>query len=147
MSQIVTTQNTNNQLEIGLSHGQFHIGNFLVSPLTQEQIADGWNLILPNATKKATSHHFSLYLSQLPPHLWSKLTVNKKNPEMYYAVKDKIYIYSVKVSKHDSDVRELFSLVNMRVPNKVKIAKKFEILQNARVKGWVMIKAENILNA
>lgn len=144
----------NSHTETGVKHGQFYVYlntdgknvKQLVNPLTQEDIADDWRTVLPKSRKNSTIHHFSVYLSQLPPHLWRKVNVDNKKNDTYQEISDCIYKYSVKMSKYDCDIRRLHSLIMARSPKIEQISEQFKILQNARVKGWVMIKAHYILH-
>ena len=139
--------------EVGLKHGQFYIKpnkdkpeKILVESLKQEDYADGWNMILPRLHKNTTTHHFRIYLSNLPPHLWGKLYIGEEN--YYKQIRDNIYTYSVKISKYDDELFELYKYVNFNVSapfNIDKISKYFIVLQNARIKGWIMTRAYNIL--
>ena len=147
--------NENTHCETGLTHGQFNVNlkdingkhvRYVVSSLKQEEIADGWSMILPKAHKNPTKHHFCVYLSQLPPHLWQKVKVDSKKNDTYQEISDNIYKYSVKISKYDNDIRKLYTLVMAKYPNVEQVSEQFKVLQSARVRGWVMIKAHNILH-
>ncbi len=151
------TQNETNESthQTGLKHGQFYVNHLdkdgkktevLVNPLSQEDIADGWYQVLPKPNKTSTTHHFSVYLSQLPPHLWSRVRADKDKTDTYRLIKDKIYTYSVKVSKHDDEIRKMYKLVRTTYPNVEEITKQFKLLQSARVKGWVMTRAHHIMH-
>ena len=137
--------------ETHIKHGEFYVYHksdkdvvkkVLISPLTQEEIADGWTLILPNVTKKSTIHHFNIYLSHLPPHLWRYITGEEKQE-----ITDKIYKYSIKKSKHNKNVLLLYNLLHSRYLNIQKIENIFKLLQNSSVKGWLMIKAYNVIQS
>lgn len=150
-----TEMNETSHPETGLKHGQFYVQHrhtdgksvkVLVNPLSQEDIAEGWSLVLPRARKNSTIHHFSVYLSQLPPHLWNQVYVDYKNPDTYHEITDKIYKYSVKMSKHDEEIRKMKNLVMATYPNVDEIAQQFKVLQNARIKGWVMTRAHHIMH-
>jgi hypothetical protein len=147
-------ENNNNHIETGLKHGQFYIyqknkknqdNKIIVNPLTQEEIADKWIQVLPKVRKNSTIHHFSLYLSQLPHHLWNQLRVDNMNPDSYIKIKDRIYTYTVKMSKHDNEIWKLYMLVKSNKQNIDEIAQQFKVLQNARVKGWLMILAHRLI--
>jgi hypothetical protein len=146
--------NESSHPETGLKHGQFYVyqrntdgktEKVLVSPLSQEDIAEGWSLVLPRAHKNSTTHHFSVYLSQLPPHLWNRVYENE-DTNTYDEITDNIYTYSVKMSKHDDEIRRLKNLVMAKYPNVEEITKQFKVLQTARVKGWVMTRAHHIMH-
>jgi hypothetical protein len=143
--------------EDGVKHGQFKATiktsdektvEYVVNPPTQEELADGWRLIVPHRSKNSTVHHFSVYLSQLPPYLWKALCSSwTDDTEHYNFIDDGIYQYSVKMSKHDEDIKKLFSHVMKQYPNKSQVAKLYNHLEKQRVKGWLMIRAKNIINA
>ena len=150
-----TEMNESSHPETGLKHGQFYVTHrntegkntkVLVNPLSQEDIAEGWSLVLPRARKNSTTHHFSVYLSQLPPHLWNRVHVDGKNPDTYHEITDNIYKYSVKMSKHDNEIKKMKSLVMAQFPDVEQIAQQYKVLQNARVKGWVMTRAHHIMH-
>ncbi len=150
-----TEMNESSHPETGLKHGQFYVYHrntdgknikVLVNPLSQEDIAEGWSLVLPRAHKNSTTHHFSVYLSQLPPHLWNRVYVNGDKPDTYHEITDNIYKYSVKMSKHDGEIRKMKNLVMAKNPNVEEIAKQYKVLQSARVKGWVMTRAHHIMH-
>ncbi len=146
-----------NQNEKGFKHGQFKVTlktlenksyDYVINPLSQDELADGWRLVLPKRGRKSTVHHFSIYLSQLPPYLWKFLQTSwTDNVEYYDTINDGIYQYTVKMSKHDEDIRKLYKLVMNQCPDKEKIAPLYDHLEKQRVKGWLMICASNILNA
>jgi hypothetical protein len=123
----------------------------MVEPLSQEDIAAGWNLVTPHKTDDGTIFHFSVYLSQLPSQLWSKLryAVNEEDVQIdeYRTIKDKIYYYSVKYSKSDYYAKQLYQLVmtEYNYANKSKIADLVHKLEKQNVKGWLMIKARSML--
>lgn len=141
----------------GLKHGQFKVQIYtneetvedcIINNLTQEEMADNWQLVLPEKQKVTTTHHFSVYLSQLPPHLWKLLRTNvdANNSEHYETIYDNIYQYSVKMSKFDDDLRALYNLVTASQPDLKQITQLVEELEKQRVKGWLMIRAKKLLD-
>ena len=150
--------NNSNQ-ESGLKLGQFRVKiktgvtkddayvYHLVNPLTQEEMADGWEIVLPNAMKSSTVHHFSVYLSQLPPYLWRRLKTkhNESSEEYYVTIRDNIYHYSIKSSKYDEQLIMLYNEMMKRNPNFITIAELHLYLERQKVKGWIMIRAKHLL--
>lgn len=143
--------------ETGLKHGQFKVqmrtldnetSEHIVNPPTQEDYAEGWNLILPRERKNSTTHHFSIYLSQLPPHLWKLIRAqhNEEGSDQYAKIFDNIYHYTVKKAKTDNEVLELYKLVTKQYPDREQVTSLYKSLEQQRVKGWVMIRAKNIMN-
>ncbi len=148
---------SNQQKDPSLKHGQFKVKvktiddqyeEHIVDPLTQDEYAEGWNLVLPKETKKSTTHHFSIYLSQLPPHLWHavRLEYDHEGNEHYSTIFDNIYNYTVKQSRSDNDVFKLYKLVCQNYPNLQKVEHLYKTLEQQRVKGWVMTRAKSLLN-
>lgn len=138
LGQFLIYQNVDNKLKY-----------FVVSQLTQDELADGWKLILPTKRGYSTVHHFSVYLSQLPSYLWPKVNFNTRNTESNYynKIHDKIYEYSVKKSKHDNDVLRLYRELNKVSPNKQLIDYLYHSLEVNHVKGWLMIRARNFVKS
>ena len=66
-----------------LPFGQFKIytasEEHIIKPLSQEEIAEGWQLKVPAYQNTQPVHHWSVTLAQLPPHLWEKLSVDYKD--------------------------------------------------------------------
>ena len=119
--------------------------NIVIDPLTQNDLADDWRLVLPKRHKTSTRHHFNIFLAQLPFYLWDKLF--KENNEYYREIKDNIYYYSVKVSDTDHLVFRLYDLLHTqdyRV-HLDEINKLYSSLYKDNVRGCLMIKAKNLL--
>ncbi len=146
-----------NSNDSGLKHGQFKVYfntldntpvEHVINPPTQEELAEGWQLVVPHKGKNSTIHHFSVYLSQLPPYLWKSLQKTwDDNSEQYKTIEDGIYQYSVKMSKHDDQIQQLYELVIKHYPNKSEVSKVYDYLEKQRVKGWLMLRAKNIITA
>jgi hypothetical protein len=143
--------------ENGLKHGQFKATfktsdkrtvEYVVNHPTQEELADGWRLVVPHRSKNSTIHHFSVYLSQLHPYLWKAFRTSwTDNTKHYNPIDDGIYQYSVKMSKHDEYIQKLFNLVMNKYSDRSQVAKLHDYLEKQRVKGWLMIRAKNIISA
>lgn len=157
------------------NNGNDDVSSYIISPLTQDEIADGWQLVLPGANKKKPLHNFSIYLSQLPHHLWHKLKhetfygdddkyiykvldektgqeverVGYKSMSIYedkYAIiTDKIYSYYIKHSKHDKKVVKLYEEIMKDVPNKDVVRSLYNHLDKQRIKGWIMTRASQMI--
>jgi hypothetical protein len=116
-----------------------------VKPLNQEDLANGWLRVKPK--KKDIIHHFSIYLSQLPSNLWKKVRRSfskDKTSDYYIKIKHGNYHYSIKNSPNDEMIFELYRNIMSSTPNIKKIKDIYKELNNNRVKGWIMIKAENM---
>lgn len=149
-----------NQVEsVKLSHGQFVVRDRLpenvvverlINPLTQEELADGWRMVLPRSSKTRPVHHHSVYLSQLPEHLWRylKLYTNSDGVEQFRVLRDKIYHYSVRRTSYDRLLLELYREVTRqdRYPNpeRVRGLLNNSDLQNYKHGGWLMLRAKKM---
>jgi hypothetical protein len=149
-------QETNSEIkqnENGLKHGQFKTTfktsdktfDYIINPPTQNDLAEGWRQVVPRKRKDSTIHHFSIYLSELPSYLWKNLQTIDNNNEYYKVINDGIYQYSVKMSKHDGEIQKLYKLVMSQVLDKNQIYLLYDYLEKQRVKGWLMIRAKNII--
>jgi hypothetical protein len=119
---------------------------YIVNQLTQEEMAEGWQLVVPRLKSKSTLHHFSIYLSQLPPHLWKKLYLSyTDNVKHYNIIKDGVYHYNVKLSKYDNDIKKMMKSINKYDYDSAH--KLYNHLEKQRIKGWVMFYAKNKLNS
>ena len=114
---------------------------------TQQELAEGWRLVLPKKSKTQPSHHFSVYLSQLPPYLWKSLHLkyDREGREHYNTVHDNIYSYTVKKTQSDGTVFKLFNAVNKIIPDKQYIKSMLIELEKDHVKGWLIVKAQSLL--
>jgi hypothetical protein len=125
------------------SHNDIFIEDAIMRPLTQEELADGWLQVI--SKRKDVIYHFSIYLSQLPSNLWKKVKRNysiDKNKDYYIKIKNGNYHYTIKNSPNDELVFELYKNIMSTIPNINRIKELYKELNNNRVKGWIMIKAQ-----
>jgi hypothetical protein len=118
----------------------------VVKPLLQEELADGWLQIQPK--RKDNIHHFSIYLSQLPMNLWSKVkktyTIDKEK-DYYRKIKNGNYHYTIKYSTNDDNIFELYRNITCKTPDLDKIRTLYKELESNRVRGWIMIRALSMI--
>lgn len=141
--------------KVQVKNGSSNLGKFVLEsfedvvckPLTQEELADGWQLVLPKSSKTQPIHHFSVTLAQLPPYLWRyyRKDFQEDGKEFFPIIKDGIYYYSVNQTKYDDVLRELFGLMNKRQPDRNEVKRLLDQLEN-QVSGWLVIKARNYLS-
>lgn len=144
----------NNELVKNNTHGKFIIkvakedlSNELVSvnQLSQKELSEGWQLVLPMQTKRSNIHNFNILLDNLPCHLWNKLRNNNVNKEYYSTIKDNIYHYTVKKSDTDSLLLSLYREINETLPNRDIVSKLYQELYQTGIRGWIMLKAKSLL--
>jgi hypothetical protein len=137
----------------------------VINPLTQKDIAEGWRLVLPKVTStrvvlsygsrqiiknKKNYKIFRINLSQLPEHLWDKLTPKYEDCQYSHSVaKDNMYLYIVKDTPVDKEIRELYNYIfyqsyNKKMLNYMKNI--ITLLEDNNISGWVLLKAKMILN-
>jgi hypothetical protein len=150
------TVTTNLSKPVKLSHGQFVVYDKfpenvfverVINPLSQNDLAEGWQMVLPKPNKNRPTHHYSLYLSELPPHLWKflKLYTNEDGIQQYRLVRDNIYIYSIRHSQFDDQLIELFEQITTTNPNLNYMQTLVSQLENHNVTGWLMTRARKML--
>lgn len=116
-----------------------------VYPPTQQEYSEGWRVVLPRKTKKSYIHHFNIYLSQLPPHLWRNVRSVNKNEETYNTITERIYTYTVKKSPSDKKLFELYEQLEKPSPSLDVVSSLYKELMESSVKGWIMFKARRLL--
>ena len=119
----------------------------IVKPLNQEELADGWLQVLKK--NKKLIHHFNIFLSQLPMNLWGKVqrtfSKSKDDNDYYKKIKNKNYHYTIKHTPQDELIFKLYQNILSKTPNLETINELYKDLEEKRVKGWVMIRAHNLL--
>lgn len=120
---------------------------YVVDYPTQQELAEGWRPVLPKKSKTQPSHHFSVYLSQLPPYLWKYLHLkyDREGREHYNTVHDNIYSYTVKKTPSDEISFKLFNEVKKIIPDRQKIKSMLIDLEKDHVKGWLIVKAQSLM--
>lgn len=155
----MTTKNT---------YGSFNVtsnGNtFTANPLTQQELADGWQLVVPRVrreqyvvTNTTTNKTFTQYkknyklfrinMAQLPEHLWCKMRpIYEEGILSHYIAKDGMYLYIVNTTPVDKEIRELYSYItseNLNSGDLDRINELRSILSDNNVKGWLTIRNRN----
>lgn len=134
--------------------GQFNVSRqidgrvekVLVRPLTQHDMMDRWNIVLPRKNKKHTIHHFNIILSQLPKHLWSRVWRNPNNSEYYHEIQDNIYIYSIRISISDNLLFTLYRELENPNPHTQLITRLYHEIDTIHHEDWIILQAKNIID-
>ena len=109
----------------------------MFSLLTQEDIADGWNIVMKKKKYKECVEA-KIYLSQLPPHLW-------KTSPIQNTIIDKVFKYKLKKSKYDDKVIELYNAIMSNNKNINQIEELYNYCISNNILGWLIIKTKEIL--
>ena len=146
---------------IKCSDGTFN--EYTIKPLSQNEIAQGWQLVLPRRKKIVVKYtndkgveeernttnefYFKINLAQLPRHLYGKLRPVYKNGELsHYHARDNIYNYIVNLTCVDKEIRELALFLNQHNDSIANISDEMEShyrqcyqrVVEADVYGWVV---------
>jgi hypothetical protein len=142
-----------------------------VSPLSQQELANGWRLVLPKkkminvikknenneeiSVRKTNESFFKINLSQLPPYLFSKLK-NLYRGELLsqYTARDNCYIYIVNLTPVDNEIRKLFNycqnydngMTLFSDSDKEEIRECLSVVNEHEIKGWVVMKANRLFS-
>ena len=93
-------------------------------------------------------HHFCICLSQLPLTLWTKIKrtyTTDKNKDYYKTIKNGKYQYTIKRTNYDEEILKLYKNIMCSRPNINTIRELYNFLEEMQVKGWVMIKANKMI--
>jgi hypothetical protein len=179
-NKIIDNKNINNKLgyfiiplNIKLVTSKFEKILFQVKNISQEDIADGWQLIIPSKYKKYKInnneqdddnaildkslysneiHHFNISLSELPPHLWNKPIIKKYlysddlDENNCFTIQDKIYIYSINKTEDYEQIYSLYNEFNKIIKNNNYIINLYNYCYEHKIKGWLMIKVNKYIS-
>lgn len=167
-SLLETVENTNNSeqktnkkrklpfghFKVQVKNGISNMGKFVLEgmeevvckPLTQEELADGWQMNNPKSSRTQPIHHYSVTLAQLPPHLWRFYRKDfQDGKEVYKIIKAGNYYYSVNETSHDAELIKLYlELMNGYTADNVKIKTLLEKLDK-QISGWLINRAHHFL--
>lgn len=142
------------QFLVRVFNGEKYV-DVVVDRLTPQEMAEGWCQKLPRRknymkhTNKKDFDHFSVFLSQLPDHLFSRVKTipndNSEDGERYKDIIDNIYHYSVKTTPHDSKILRLQKLLQDIYSNRVEVEQLVSELEKERVKGWLILRAHYLM--
>jgi hypothetical protein len=115
---------------------------FKISNLSQKEIADGWQQVLPRRlNNKQQVIKLNIPLYQLPVHLWHRVGTNIINNRF---VLDTVFSYYIKPDNTEEHCFKLKKEVESKYPNKEvleDLLSKFEPNTNS----WLLIRAHSIL--
>jgi hypothetical protein len=138
---------------------QIDTANYTVQMLTQNDYADGWRQIIPNAKryyKKYTNTNGDIHsksylnvfrmkinLAQLPEYLWHRMQYVDDNT---HYVSNGIHHYIVEKSNVDDEIYELAAILKNHVllENKARVYELLNILKDNDVYGWLVIRAKSM---
>jgi hypothetical protein len=124
-----------------------------IKPVSQEEMAEGWQAVLPRLNSGNPIHHWSVTLAQLPPHLWSKYRIEYEGNKAFCPViKHNIYYYSINKTSHDDNLILLYKELAKGLCSDNNVIKellsKLEFNADAtksNISGWLLIRAKKFL--
>jgi hypothetical protein len=118
-----------------------------VKYLSQHELAEGWQQIIPKNGKK-NINHFNVTLAYLPENLWSKLRKQNKNgDDVYKVIKDGNTRYTIDESNQDEYMIKLFNEINKINPNKNILKENIELLDENQYTSWLVIRVNSYLKS
>ena len=131
--------------------------NNTITQLSQEEIADGWQQILPKKYKGEYINPIYITLSELPPHLFHKsiikiylylnnLDIENTTDAIYFTIFDHLFTYNVLKSANYELIYDLYIEINKTNRNRNKIQSLYDECKLHNTIGWLMIVAKKYLN-
>jgi len=124
---------------------------------SQQELADGWRVVLPNYKRKKTENisqkprkknkeiYNEVTLAQLPPHLYPKF-LERNAHSTNVTIYDGNFKFRVIETQYDDMIQELYKLVFVKNPSvnqKEKMRELVEVLEANHVSGWLIIRAKD----
>jgi hypothetical protein len=121
-----------------------------VKYLTQNDLAEGWQQIIPRSNKKNFINHFSITLAHLPRHLWTKLKKNYKKIDNEFTspfkmIKDGLTRYTIIESNQDYLMLDIYEELEKLYPNIELLQELCEKLDKSQHSSWLVIVAKNYI--
>jgi hypothetical protein len=132
---------------------------YTVQMLTQNDLADGWQQVVPRAktfVKKfvdsegnqqvrnfTNAYRMKVNLAQLPEYLWNRMQYYDENTT---TVNNGYHYYIVESTNVDFEIRELVNILKKSVLPELKerVHELLTILKDNDVYGWVVIRAKSM---
>jgi hypothetical protein len=139
-----TTPTTNHKRKLPFGH--FKVDGTVIKPISQTEIAKGWQLQMPNFTKSYPIHHWSVTLAQLPPQLWNSVSLDYKNNRPFVPIiRDGNYFYSVSITNYDETFRNIYDELMKGYKADNNRLKELLSLLEQDITGWLIIRANEFI--
>uniref|UniRef100_A0A6C0D8Y0 Uncharacterized protein n=1 Tax=viral metagenome TaxID=1070528 RepID=A0A6C0D8Y0_9ZZZZ len=117
-----------------------------VKYLTQNELAEGWEQVVPHYGEKKLINHFSLTLAYLPEKFWSKLRKDSKSSDdSYKIIKDGITRYTIIETNQDDTMKKLYIEIRKIIPDVVVLQECVDELDQSQHSSWLVIRAKHYL--
>jgi len=105
--------------------------------LSQHELSEGWQQVIPNSNKKKLMNHFSVTLAYLPEQYWKR--IEKKNNKI---IINGITKYTIIETNQDEFMIKLFNELSLLNPNVEILEKCLANLDNSQHSSWLVIRAK-----
>lgn len=106
--------------------------------LTQSELSEGWNQVMPNYTNKKLINHFNIILAFLPEHLWLKIKKTKMNRQIKY----KNTKYTISETNQDDLMISLYEEISKHNPNKLILKNLIDELDETLYSSWLALRGK-----
>lgn len=126
-----------------------------VKYISQKDLAEGYRQVMPNISiskkkelqnnnnkRKHLINHFSVTLCYLPEYLWQAL---KHDGESYNTLKDGNTLYSIVETNQDDIMKNLFSEMSKRFPDKMVVQHLVNELDESQYNSWLVLRSNHWL--
>ena len=118
-----------------------------VKYLSQNELAEGWQQVIPKYSEKKLINHFSVTLAFLPEQFWKKLRkVRTNTEESYKVIIDGITRYTIIETNQDDIMINLFNELSSNCPCVNKLKYYINELDVSQHSSWLVIRARHFIN-
>jgi hypothetical protein len=111
--------------------------------LSQNELADGWNQLMPHKYNDKLINNFSVTLAFLPEYFWSKLKkIKSGNEESYKVIIDGITKYTIIETNQDTIMIDLFNEIRLNNPNIDLLKKYINELDTSQHSSWLVLRSK-----
>jgi hypothetical protein len=117
-----------------------------VKYLSQQEIADGWEQVIPYYKDKRLHNQINVTLAFLPEKFWYRLKKRyNNNEESYKTIKDGLTHYTIIESNQDEVMFLLFKEIHKFCPNKDLIQSYIDNIDPSQYTSWLILRAKHII--
>ena len=125
------------------SKGEYHE----VKYLTQHELAEGWQQVVPSSGEKKLINHFSVTLAFLPEQFWRRLQkVRSGGDDSYRVIVDGITRYTIIETNQDDIMINLYNELHKRHPNVLLLNNYISDLDVSQHTSWLVLRAKHYVN-
>jgi len=117
-----------------------------VKYLSQQELADGWEQVIPDYKDKRLHNYLNVTLAFLPEKFWFNLKKKYNNgEESYKVIHDGLTKYTIIESNQDELMISLFKEIHKINPNKKLIQSYIDNIDSSQYTSWLILRAKHII--